>query len=129
MPYRGTWSLVGLELCKRKFRSVLKLSRRKFNRYCQDIVNGELRPRKLEATIHQKPSRGKPAQQHVQAWLRWAYDNWAKDFAEVLDLVDRRKEKAKELEVGDNEVEEFGLDCLESDPGNLALTTYTYAFT
>ena len=60
--------------------------------WINDIENGHLTPHVVDRTDRAPAAKDKPAQRHVNAFLRWCYSNWASDFAEVQDLVQRSKE-------------------------------------
>lgn len=94
--------MCGELLCAKAFCSVLGISRGTFRKWTKHIGDGGLVPKEKPRRAH--PKRDQPARLHVRAWLRWCYDHWAADFAEVQDLVGRKPANDDgEEQVGDAE--------------------------
>ena len=86
---KPVWELCGQQLCERAFRMAMGMTKRELRTMKKHAQSGAIEP----PLVIMKPRRIRDAPQtlHARAWLRWIYERWAADFAEVQDLVNRSR--------------------------------------
>ena len=88
LPFKGKWKLLGHDLCARKFRNILGLSRRNMQCWQGQIARGLVAP--LKAPWSKRKAKPEtPQRLHVRAWLLWVYEHQTHDFATTRDQVNK----------------------------------------